>query len=396
MAVSTGQTKKYGNGKRRAPLDWRARGDEEGFSAFLAGIGGGISDLGRGLGNTASDIGDFFASRPASTKAGSQVFGPDRGQPGSSDRGELLRMRNRATADRLRQQESQVAGEEEQGPMGILDFLAQAQGLLGPGAGAERVSYDPMRAAARGRFSEGDAKLEAMYRQLGQSIAGQAASIGANYDRGAEGLNQNASQAADVVGDAYQSARDMQTRQLQQLGIQDSALVNAARGTDAAGDQAMALSNIEQNRAANVGANEAARQSGLAQNASHVSAAGLAGAEQRGRLQAELNQLLSQYDVAEQEQNAALASQGGPDVREALSIAQLLQEDYNSRLPQQPTFDQQIDLERLAIDRLKAMGSGRTLQDAIGDINTLQSLAKQQGVPEDRFSDWAKLVLGAV
>lgn len=394
--MATERDRRYG--KKRAPLDLRGSGDEQGINALWAGIGGGLSDLGRGLGNAASDAGDWLAGRAPTTKAGSQVFGPDRGKGpgGQNTNGELIRMRNRQTADRLRQQqEAQTAGLEE--PKSILDFLAQAQGLLGGGAGgAAGVNYDPLRAAARERFSTGNAQLEAMHRQLANSISAQAGSIGQNYDQGAAAYNQNAAQAADVIGDAYQSARDQQTRQLNQLGIQDSALVNAARGTDAAGDQANAIANVEQNRAANVGANEAARQSGLAQNASAVSAAGLAGAQAQGRLQAELNQLLAQYDVAEQEQNASLASRGGQDIQQALSIAQLLQEDFNSRLPQQPTFDQQIDLEKLAIDRLKAMGSGRTLQDALGDIGQLQQVAKQQGIPEDRFSEWAKLVLGAV
>ena len=367
MVAVRSQQKKYGT----SPLDGRGNGEEKGVAALWAGLTGGLSDLGRGIGNTASDIGDFFASRPSTTKAGSQVFGPDRGaKPGAGNpNGELIRMNNRANADRLRQQQSSAAQLEE--PKSILDFLAQAQGLLGGGSAGGGVNYDPLRAAARGRFTEGDAKLEAMYRQLANSIGGQASSIGQNYDTGAAALNQNAAQGQNTIEAAYDSARDAQTRQLQQLGIQDAAAVTASRGTDAAGDQAAALSGIEQNRAANVGANEAARQSGLAQNASSVSAAGLAGAEQRGRLSAELNQLLAEYDVAEQGQNAQLQSRA-QDPSQALSIAQLLQEDYNGRLPQEPSFDQQIDLEKLALQRLK-----------------------QQGIPEDRFSDWAKLVLGA-
>lgn len=402
MAVSTGQgPKKIGSTKKRSPLDLRGNGKEQGINALWAGIGGGLSDLGRGLGNTASDFGDFLAGRGPSTKAGSQVFGPDRGQKpgGGSEREDLIRATNRANADRLRQQESATAALNEE-PLGILDFLQQAQGLIGggEGGGVERVSYDPLRQAARGRFTEGDAKLEAMYRQLQNSIGAQSGTIASNYDSGAQALNQNAAQGQNTIGDAYQAARDAQTRQLQQLGIGDAAAVIASNGTDAGDEQAAALAGVEQNRAANVGANEAAKQAGLTQNASHVSAAGLAGAEQRGRLQSELSQLLGEYDVAEQQQNAQLqqASRArSQDPTQALSIAQMLQEDHNSRLPQAPSFDQQIDLERLAIDRLKAMGSGRTLQDALGDIGQLQTVAKQQGIPEDRFSEWAKMVLAA-
>lgn len=391
--VSVNDQQKYG--KKKAPYDWRGNGKEQGINALFAGIGGGLSDLGRGLINTASDAGDWLAGRAPTTKAGSAVFGEDRGSaPGSSNaNGELIRMTNRANADRLRQQESQAAQLEE--PKGILDFLAQAQGLLGGGVEQQRVSYDPLRAAARGRFTEGDARLEAMYRQLAESIGAQAGSINQNYTTGAENLNTNAAQGQNTIEAAYDAARDAQTRQLQQLGIEDAAAVTASRGTDAAGDQAAAVSGIEQNRAANVGANEAARQSGLAQNATAVSAAGLAGAEQRGRLSQQLAQLLGEYDVAEQQQNSQLQSRA-QDPSQALSIAQLLQEDYNGRLPQAPTFDQQIDLEKLALQRLKQQGSGRTLNDALGDVTQLQQVAKQQGIPEDRFSEWAKLVLGAM
>jgi hypothetical protein len=359
-----------------------------GLSDIGAQLANFMNDSARNVGNFASTAGSFLSSnrQPAAGGGfGDYLVGRGADSPVSPMR------RRGETVQRLQQQEEQA---EEGTQLGILDFLAQAQGLMG-GAGGGGVNYDPLRQAARGRFTEGDAKLEAMYRQLADSIGAQAGTIASNYDAGAAGLNQNAAQAQSTIGDAYEAARAAQTRQLQQLGIGDAAGVIASEGTDAGAEQARALANVEQNRAANVGANEAAKQSGLAQNASHVSAAGLAGAEQRGRLQAELNQLLGEYDVAEQTQNAQLASRA-QDPTQALSIAQMLQEDYNSRQPQAPTFDQQLDLERLAIERLKAMGSGRTLQDALGEVTQLQQVAKQQGIPEDRFSDWAKLVLGAV
>lgn len=377
-------------GARRAPLDGRGSGNEQGFAGWWSGITGGLSDLGRGFGNAITDAGDFIASRPATTKGGSQIFGPDKA-PSKGRRGSGGTFGAPTPQERLQQQEQGAAQQ-----LGLLDFLQQALDLGAGGAGGGGgVDYNPLREAARGRYSQGNARLEAMYRQLADSIAGQAGTIGSNYDSAGQGYNQNAQQAQSTINDAYQASRDAQSRQFQQLGIQDAAAVLAAQGGNAAADQANAVSGIEQNRAAVTNQNEAAKQAALAQNASHVSAAGLAGAEQRGRLQAELNQLLGEYDVAEQTQNAQLAARGGRDIGNALQVAQMLQEDYNSRLPQAPTFDQQLDLEKLAIERLKAMGSGRTLQDALNDVMQLQQYATSNNIPEDRFSEFAKLVLGA-
>lgn len=360
-----------------------------GLSDIGAQLANFMNDSARNAGNLASSAGSFLTSNKEPGAGGG--FGDYLVGRGADPKKRPGKIRGGAV-ERLDQQNDMA--EEGAQPLGILDFLAQAQSLMGGDSGGG-VNYDPLRSAARGRFSEGDAKLEAMYRQLAASIGAQAGTIGQNYDAGAAALNQSAQQGQGTINDAYQGARNAQSRQLQQLGIQDAAGVIASEGTDPAAEQAMAVSNLEQNRAANVGANEAARQAGLTQNASHVSAAGLAGAEQRGRLQSELNQRLGEYDVAEQTQNAQLAQQRN-DPSQSLSIAQMLQEDHNSRLPQGPNFDQQIDLERLAIDRLKAMGSQRTLQDALGEITQLQQVAKQQGIPEENFSDWAKLVLGAV
>lgn len=335
----------------RAPFDWRDS-KAQGLSGFLAGIGGGLSDLGRGAGNMASDLGDWLGSRPQTTKAGSQVFGADRGgaqREGFNAAGEQARMNNRAAADRLSAlgDEEEFGEEDEYQPLSLAEALARAMQML-PGGGG--VNYDPQREAARSRASENDARLEAMYRQLQGSYAADAPTIAASYDQATESTNEATDQGVTNINNAYDKARADQTAQLAALGIEDAAAVIAGAGQSATVDQADAVSNLEQNRGANVNELTANKQSAGTYNTRIGQAAGLEGNLQRAVNQSRLQQLLADIDAEEQGQNAQLA---GQNRSAAMSLAESLvgESRYNREYAdsrEDRDFSKQLQVQELA------------------------------------------------
>src|SRR5690606_14385531 len=74
----------------------------------------------------------------------------------------------------------------------FMSFLRQAMNQVG---GVGRVSYDPLRNDARQRGAEYDARLEAMYNQLAQSLRNDAKEAGTRY-QGA--IDQSAERSADT------------------------------------------------------------------------------------------------------------------------------------------------------------------------------------------------------
>src|SRR5690606_33274867 len=98
-------------------------------------------------------------------------------------------------------------------------FLRQAMNQVG---GVGRVSYDPLRNDARQRGAEYDARLEAMYNQLAQSLRNDAKEAGTRY-QGA--IDQSAERSADTqrnIQMASDVAADRNAEVLRNLGIEEA------------------------------------------------------------------------------------------------------------------------------------------------------------------------------
>lgn len=212
----------------------------------------------------------------------------------------------RTDRDRNDAFEGRATVEDEYQPLSLAEALARAMAML-PGGGG--VNFDPQRQALRERAADSDARLEAMYRQLQGSYAADAPGIAASYDQATAGVNTATDQGVTNINNAYDKARADQTAQLAALGIGDAAAVIAGAGQDAGVDQAAAVSNLEQNRGANVNELASNKQSAATFNTRIGQAAGLEGNLQRAVNQSRLQQLLADIDAEEQSQNAALTNQ---------------------------------------------------------------------------------------
>ncbi len=340
-----------------APLDWRSK-DGEGIASWWNGIAGGVSDLGRGVGNAASDLGDFFAGRAPTTKAGSQVFGPDTGQSGV-DRGEVIRARNRVAADRQRMAEQQAMQEQanQPSPTSFIEYLKQALGLLGDGSGGgiPSVNYDPQREALRRNTAEGDANVANMYLALQRQFADAVPVVQANTDQTKAALNQTADSAQQNVAQSNSAIRTEQSRQLADLGIEDALTNLITSGNNQARDQALASSGIEASRANQLGTVDTTGQAAEEFTRSLGNTAGLEGGEKRAALQRNLIQGLAEIDAQEQQQNAGIAAQNassrGGSFTQAMNLAQILSgEDPNSYASQAQSAQQQWENDMAAAE----------------------------------------------
>lgn len=195
------------------------------------------------------------------------------------------------------------ASAEPQGTqaMSFAEALQEALGLI-PGSS---ISYEPQRQTLRSNASESDARLAAMYRQLSNSIAGDAAGIASNHDAAIAQSKQISDGTAASIQAAADSANAKNTENLAALGIGDAAQQTIAEGRDLNTQTAGALQNAaplageyQQRLLSNKG-------SALDMNSTLVGAAGLEGNLQRAQNQAKLMSLLASIDMAEQEANAS-------------------------------------------------------------------------------------------
>lgn len=252
------------------------------------------------------DIGDWGSQDRVGTGFGDQIFGvqPDyyvRKNAESAGR----RVGNFMGSGILgllssRPQDQGPQLPETQLPMDLQSALAMAQEILG---GPNTVSYDPLRQSARSQAADYDARVEAMYNQLANSIRADAPTIRANYQQSidaSEGRAADTQQAIQSSSDAA-AAKNLET--LQALGLGEAAGNIVAQGQDlnTATSRAVADSAARQQI---VGDQLGQRQqTSLDYNTNIAGVAGLEGAEQRNRIQHELARLLAQYDVAEQQAN---------------------------------------------------------------------------------------------
>lgn len=193
------------------------------------------------------------------------------------------------------------------------DALAQAKSLLS-GSGwnpgyidVNSISYDPLRNAAKGRAAESDAKVAAMYKQLQGSVRGQdAKDIAANTAATGKDVKATNDSAVQQIQQAAAAAQAHNDAVMKNLGLGDAQVRQIQQGSDAASATAQ---NVADAVARGQAATNAVSQKGQASkdyNTQMAGAYGLQGGETQDALKQQLAQILSQYDMQEQQaRNAA-------------------------------------------------------------------------------------------
>ena len=254
---------------------------------------------------------------------------------------------DRAAANRLRRrfqdqsratQETQVVEEPA-----ATDWLAEAMGILGggPDYSAYRASLEDMVLNPESGLSP---RLQAMYNQLAEQAGANQQQIADIYGGATENVGSVYDTSAGNVSDAFTSAQQQAADQMARLGIEQAA---GQVIPQAAGRQASALAALEQGRAGGLSALERYGAS----SGDFASQMGQA-AQQRGVEQNEFLLGALQRQLAE---SLGMEAQGAYDARlRAPGLARDLFEASQIGQPQGPTFDQQIALERLALDQGQA------------------------------------------
>lgn len=236
-----------------------------------------------------------------------------------SDRDKLNdRSRRDSAAARLRrngmrQQEAQAEQEAmDDAPvdpeMSFADYLRMARGMMSESSGSG-TDYSALEGQLRDNAGQGDAKLEAMFRQLGTAIAADAPIIQKGYTDAGATLQKNADTAAASSNAGYDAARAGQSEQLKALGIEQAAGTIANKGTGAAQEQGRSNANIQETLAAAQALNTQKQTSSLDFNRGVGNAAQLEGATQRATLQQQLAQKLAELRVAQSEETSARSMQ---------------------------------------------------------------------------------------
>lgn len=210
----------------------------------------------------------------------------------------------------------------------LQSFLAQAMELLGGGDELPTVSYDPLRNDARGRSAEYDARLSAMYNQLQNSMREDGTQLQGSYQTAIDDTAQRAAESQANIQGAGDAANERNMQQLQALGIGEAAGNAVSEGRDLNTQLAGAVQEAAARGQISGDALQQNQQSAAQANNSLVGAAGLEGNLQRARVQDELSQLLSQYDMQEQEANQQVAAQNAQSrqgrMSQGLNLAQAL------------------------------------------------------------------------
>jgi hypothetical protein len=273
-----------------------------------------------------------------------------------------------------------LAAQQQQG-MSFADYLAEANAL---GLGGSGTDYTALKAQLQKNASEGDARIAAMYKAFGDSVAGDAAGIGGNYDNAGSAITKSAADAKASVNSGYDAARAAQTQQFATLGIPEAAAVLASQGGAAASDQAHANANIAQNNVASANQNTSHKTNALDYNTNIGNASTLASATDRAALQQALASKLAELEGAE-------SQDAGNGAKSAFSAALQLKSMDDSAgsaqgKAQQQDFENQLAAAKLKLQQTKAQGSSKTLADALAQYNQLAGVAQQGGVGTDAAS----------
>jgi hypothetical protein len=296
--------------------------------------------------DTAEDFGRFLVGAdalPAPEERLSAYLIPRTSTSGPSFMNNLESDRAASARLRGRTQGARLGAEEAVEEPATTDWRAEAERILGggPDYSAYRASLEDMVLNPESGLSP---RLQAMYNQLAEQAGANQQRIADIYGGATENVGSVYDTSAANVGDAFSSSQRQLADSLARLGIEEAA---GQVMPQAAGRQASALAALEQGRAGGLSALERYGAS----SGDFASQMGQA-AQQRGVEQNEFLLGALQRQLAE---SLGMEAQGAYDARlRAPGLARDLYEASQLGQPQGLTFDQEIALERLALDQGQA------------------------------------------
>lgn len=273
-------------------------------------------------------------------------------------------------------------------PRGTAGYISDAQRLIESLIGNQQaqripdVSYDPLRSDARQRASDYDAKLAAMYAQLGNSIRADAPTIRDSFQDAIDSGAQRSRDTQGAIQGASDAADQRNVENLRALGIGEAAGQIVREGRDLNSDTARAVSDAAQRGQIQGDQLATNQQASLAHNTNLAGAAELEGASQRSRIGQELSSLLASYDMAEQQANQGIAAQNASSRSSALSsILGLAGQMSNDAWRSQ---NYQDELSRYLYEQQAAAAANQPMDPQVS-VDFLQELLQTTGAkaPED-------------
>lgn len=172
------------------------------------------------------------------------------------------------------------------------------ENLLGKAKTDLGTEYGIQKASQEGFGQQGDAKLAALYQQLGINVGQHGQQIGQLYDTAQQGIGNAYDQATGAVTDFGNTANSNLSALAQQLGLGQALPAGAATLAD---HQQQQLGNLQANKASTLGLNESLQAGMQAANQRDVSNAATMGTNKRSDLQSivggNLGQLQRDYNV---------------------------------------------------------------------------------------------------
>jgi len=332
------------------------------------------------------EIGNFFIDLGLGTAEPGNVFSKQIEDDNEAERkrraAELAKMAGFTSTSRAHAQardhrqamaERQVPVDPEGDPgKDFAAYLAQASGMLGGGS-----NWAGVEGNLRGRATENDAKLQAMYSALQNAIKADAPAIGGIFDSANDEVNKSAQQAVSGIQSGYQNARDAQTAQLAALGIGDAAGTLAADGGFAAQQQGDNTHTAEVNRQVSGDALTKRKATALNFNTGMAETAALGGVESRDALQRSLTDALTEMQMAraqEEQQRRQTIFQIASQLQGADQQGQSMDARQQQALAEFIADQQQRSFENTA----KTQGSKRSM---------LLALLKQFGGDQQRANE---------
>lgn len=260
------------------------------------------------------------------------------------------------------------------------DFLAQARELVGDAGLSEALSIIAGREGnLKNTADQNRARLQAMYRQLGDSVRADAGGIRENAAAAREAYNSIGAGEQSAAQAAYENTQKAQQEMRARLGIEDAAIYDIATGDQQAqqyqGDVSRSTARTA-NAQTQATANE---QAALDRNTGDVAAVGLEGNSRVADLDQQLASLLAEL---QDEQSAARMEYTNRANSSALDLANSL---FNSAGDQQDAaYSRWLDQQRLQQD-----ASNNAYQRWLDRENLERQDAQtawQQGFDETRFA----------
>lgn len=353
------------------------------------GIAGFFGDL---MNNTAK--GAVNVLRPALNAEGSAIAwlrsdSPKNYQYGDSDFGpapapaspQKAQQQTKATAAKSQLLPSPISSQGDPVPQSLSDQLApymQMATKMGLGS-TDTTNYDSLIGQLNSQGAAGQAKLQAMYNQLGGSVANDAAGIKQNFTDAGSALAANTAQASKADANAYASTQAANNAQMQALGIPQAAGVLQANGAQATRDQNLAQSQLQLANAGNQAANTAHSANAVNYNTGVKESVGMAGAQAQATLQQQLAAKLAEIESAK---TNAQSSNSSNTFNAAVKLMGMDPNSSSNQAAAQQSATQtdlanQLKASQIALNYSKAQGSTKTVQAALtGNLQANATLQK--------------------